>query len=100
MLESALEKHFVKRANEHGAFVRKVKWIAHNGAPDRLVILNGKTVWVELKSPACGPCFPASAHERAQAREHDRMRAAGADVRVIWSREAIDALFTELTCAP
>jgi hypothetical protein len=95
LTESDIEAYFVDQAKAHFAFVRKVKWIAHTSAPDRLLILRGRTIWIELKSSAAGPHFPCCAHSRAQDREHQRMRSAGADVRVLWSKEMIDELFGE-----
>jgi hypothetical protein len=95
MTESQIEAHFVTRAKEHFAVVRKLKWINHVGAPDRILINRGRVVFVELKSSTTGPRFPSGHHEAQQDREHQRMRAAGADVRVLWSFEQIDQLFGE-----
>ena len=105
MRESAIEKHLVKRVEELGGEVRKVKWIGRRGAPDRLVMLPGikapensrlgqayydymhppKTIWVELKAPGEAP-------EPHQAREHDRMRRMGQRVEVIDSIEGVEEL--------
>lgn len=50
------------------------------------------TTWVELKNPQTIKTFPANAHERAQHREHERMRKMGQRVEVIGTFEQVDAL--------
>lgn len=108
MRESTVEQHLVARVKALGGEVRKVKWINRPGAPDRLVMLppqhvgapglapsvqvRARTLWVELKNPKTILTFPANPHERAQAREHDRMRALGQVVLVIGTKEAVNAL--------
>ena len=100
MKERNIERYLVKRVEELGGEVRKVWWIGRRNAPDRVVMLphgtrcghyaNCKTIWAELKSPETIKTFPANAHERAQAREHARMRAAGQIVVVIGTIEQVD----------
>lgn len=99
MRESTIEKHLVKRVEELGGEVRKVKWIGRRGAPDRLVMLPAmsyhseapvvyhfaRTIWVELKAPGEVP-------EPHQEREHKRMRAMGQRVEVIDSIEGVEEL--------
>jgi hypothetical protein len=102
MLERDVEAHLVKRVKELGGECRKVKWIGRVGAPDRLVMLPdgwagpvcspAVTVWVELKHPGKAAKFPSNAHERAQDREHKRMRAMGQRVVVIDSIEGVEEL--------
>lgn len=107
MKERDIEKHLVKRVKQLGGEVRKVQWVGRVGAPDRLVMrpaefcvgrdgirqqLNFPTVWVELKNPDTVKTFPANAHERAQHREHQRMRAMGQVVKVIGTIEQIEEL--------
>ena len=88
MRESTIEDHLVRRANEIGGEVRKVKWIGRRGAPDRVVMLpGGRLYWVELKRPD-------QKAEPHQAREHERMRSMGQRVLIIDSFEAIEALLT------
>ena len=83
MHERDIEKYLVERAKALGGEVRKVKWIGRNGAPDRLVMQPGRTVWVELKAPG-QKCRPH------QIREHERMRRMGQQVAVVDSYEAVD----------
>lgn len=103
--ESDIEARLVKRVRDMGGEVRKVKWIGRNGAPDRLVMLpedfvpgtnkiihEGRTIWVELKAPGLAAKFPKNAHERAQHREHERMRRMGQRVEVVDSYEGIEEI--------
>jgi hypothetical protein len=85
MRESLIEKHLVAQVKAAGGEVRKVKWIGRRGAPDRLVLMNGFVVFVELK--ATGKTLEAH-----QEREHARMRKQGAWVCMIDSNEAVDLL--------
>lgn len=104
MRESDIEDYLVKRVKAVGGEVRKVQWIGRNSAPDRLVMLPFKeslysgrlktTVWVELKNPETIKTFPADARERAQAREHRRMRELGQRVEVIGTLEGVEALLS------
>ena len=68
-----------------GGEVRKVRFIGRRGAPDRLVMLPGRTVWVELKAPG----KVAAPH---QVREHQRMRRMGQRVEVIDSLRGIEVM--------
>jgi hypothetical protein len=98
--EADIERYLCKRVKELGGEVRKVKWIGRRSAPDRLVMLPAyagcgagswpRFAWVELKNPDTIKTFPANAHERAQHREHERMRALNAEVLALGTLEQID----------
>lgn len=90
MRESTIEDYLVERVRVLGGEVRKVKWIGRNGAPDRLVMLPKRTVWIELKAEGLAAFFPHTPHERQQHREHERMRAMGQRVEVVDSYQGID----------
>lgn len=106
MKESDIEDYLVRRVKELGGEVRKVKWIGRRSAPDRVVMLPpewadptalypsrwGGAIWVEVKAPGKLATFPADARERAQDREHKRMRAMGQNVAVVDSYEGVEAL--------
>lgn len=109
MRELTVEQYLVRRVRELGGEVRKVVWVGRRNAPDRLVMLPGRwlkagpllvaleyfpprTIWVELKNPTTILTFPANAHERAQAREHERMRALGQRVEVVGTHAQVDEL--------
>ena len=101
MKERDIERYLVKRVKELGGEVRKVAWVGRQGAPDRLVVLPmagdsafSIPIWVELKNPKTILTFPANAHERAQAREHARMRALGQRVEVIGTLYQVDELLS------
>lgn len=111
MRERDIEDYLKQRVKAMGGETRKVKWIGRNGAPDRLVMLSDsfrpcgqsdctgcysppRTIWVELKRPGKLATFPADAHERAQQREHERMRAMGQRVVVIDSLAGVDELLS------
>lgn len=96
MRESDIEDYLVKKVKEKGGEVRKVKWLGRNGAPDRVVMMEGihnRLVWVELKTEGLVALFPHTPHERQQHREHERMRAMGQRVVVIDSYVGVDELF-------
>jgi len=83
--ERDIEAYFKKRVEALGGLVRKLEFIGHRGAPDRLAILQNNVWFIEFKSAG----GVVAAH---QLREHARMRAAGATVLVIRSREEVHAL--------
>ncbi|NLX17390.1 MAG: VRR-NUC domain-containing protein [Ramlibacter sp.] len=85
MRENVIENHLVQRAKQLGGEVRKVRWIGRRGAPDRLVMLPGRMLWVELKAPG----EKVKPH---QAREHERMRAMGQTVAVVDSLDEVEAM--------
>lgn len=105
MLEKTVEKYLCDRVKATGGEVRKLIFAGHRGAPDRLVgwperqgtnglvtyTLVPVNVLVEMKKPK-GP--GAEAH---QLREHKRLRAIGFDVRVIHTKEQVDAFILEMT---
>lgn len=108
MRERNVEQHLVARVKALGGEVRKVKWIGRRGAPDRLVLLSPEAghriavlnnafgreprnysrqhIMVELKRPGLDA-------EDYQAREHERLRAAGFAVLVLDTIEKIDEVF-------
>ena len=87
--ERDIERYLVEKAAQAGGETRKVQWIGRHGAPDRLVMLPGRTLWVELKAPG----EKAKPH---QLREHARMRALGQVVVVVVdSFDGVDELLGE-----
>lgn len=108
MKESVIEAALIKRVEELGGEIRKVQWIGRLGAPDRFVMLpptfvresgdvlvyESQGIWVEVKNPDTIKTFPADARERAQAREHERMRRLGQRVEVIGTLEQIERLLS------
>lgn len=103
--ESEVEAYFVERVKALGGYTRKVKWLGRNKAPDRRAGLPAtgcnhrfvgyvgrpaRAFWVEFKAEGLAATFPNDAHERAQHREHQRMRACGEVVYVIDSKAGVD----------
>ena len=89
MKEIEIEDYLVERVKEIGGEIRKVKWIGRRGAPDRCVMVEGITFWVELKRPGAKP-------QPHQVREHERMRRAGQNVEIIDSFESVDVLIKNI----
>ncbi len=83
MRESQIENYLVERVKALGGECRKLRWIGRNGAPDRIVMLNGQVIFIELKAPG----EKAKPH---QVREHERMRRMGQRVEVVDSFERVD----------
>jgi len=104
MRESTVEEYLVAKVKALGGEIRKVHWGGRSKAPDRVVMLpshdgegrmtfNEGTTWVEVKNPQTIKHFPSNAHERAQDREHERMRKVGQRVLVLGTFEQIDEAF-------
>lgn len=109
MRESDIENYLVRRVKAMGGEVRKVKWVGRRSAPDRLVMIPprinypefgqikrtwARTIWVEVKNPSTIKTFPADSREKAQAREHQRMRDMGQRVEVIGTLQQVDELLS------
>lgn len=88
MLEAAIEYHLCHGAHRLGVDNRKVRWIGRRHAPDRVLMVFGG-IYVECKAPG-------ETLRPGQEREHERMREAGFDVRVVDSIAAADALLKEI----
>lgn len=86
MQERGLEDKAIKLAQSRGWLVRKVKWLGRRGAPDRVFIKHGITIWVEFKQ--------LNKDLRVQQnREVTRMRDHGAHVVRIDRLELADEIF-------
>jgi hypothetical protein len=89
--EGDLRKKLKARVEAYGGEIRAVSWLGRRSAPDVLCLFpppqqatrDGTTVWVETKAPKKGPTD-------AQAREHERLRAAGCTVLVINTEALLD----------
>ena len=82
-MEKGVEMPVVRRAEKAGWFCRKVAWPVRIGAPDRVFIKDGRVVWIEFKDAGKRP-------RKSQELEHDRMKAAGAEV--YWCDNVLEAL--------
>ena len=103
MRESVIEKTFVKRVEELGGEIRKLKWIGRNSAPDRMAMLPRRPRAITLGEGRGAPatfseatCFlvefkaPGKAPTIRQAREHERLRCVGMRVEVVDSLERVE----------
>lgn len=86
MLERDIEAYLVKRCKEIGALCDKFTSPQRRSVPDRLITFSGRVLFVELKATGKKPT-------EAQVRDHDRRRAAGAEVVWLDSKEGVDNLF-------
>jgi len=90
--EAVIEAYLVKRIHAIGGECEKFNSMARKFVPDRIVTMpGGRIIFVELKRVGKKP-------EVMQERDHQRRREMGFDVRVIDSKEGVDALVKELSC--
>lgn len=102
--ESVIRKALKDRVEAYGGEVRAASWLGRRNAPDVFVLLYEKLIvernggfkhvkpanfWVETKAPGGKP-------NKAQAREHKRMREAGCVVTVIATIARLDELLPPL----
>lgn len=107
--EGIIVSYARKRLTEKGCLCRKIAYEMRRGCPDMLVLvprvpfggkgpkkthawmwLPARTIFIEFKKDE------NTEPEPHQLREHERMRAVGADVRVIGTRQQVDELVEEL----
>ena len=81
--ESHVERYLTPQVQLAGGEVRKLAFIGRRGAPDRVVMLPGVLVFVELKSTV-GKLHPA------QEREHARLKAMSQQVVTIREEWEVD----------
>lgn len=84
MRESLIEQGLVRRVRSRGGVCLKWTSPGYDGVPDRIVFLPGRIVFVELKAPGKKPTA-------LQLKVHAKLRALGAEVLVIDSREGVNA---------
>lgn len=82
--ERDIRKLLKERVEAYGGEIRAVSWLGRRHAPDVMVLMPDTHSFVETKAPG-GKLRPG------QAREHERMRAAGCMVLVITTSEELDA---------
>lgn len=76
MKEAHIEKACIAMAKAAGYETRKVKFIAQNGAPDRIFFKPGRFIWVEMKQKS-GVVSPLQEHQM------NLLSAAGQEVHVV-----------------
>ena len=93
-----------KRLKEKGCLCRKIAYEMRRGCPDMLVLVPDRLIpagraWDQADSCVLFIEFKKDENtepEPHQLREHERMAAVGADVRVIGTRQQVDELVEEL----
>lgn len=88
--ESVVESHLYDETKRLGGLCFKFTPCGVNGVPDRIVVMNGRIVFVELKAPGKMP-------RPNQFAIHRKMRRAGAIVHVIDSKHGVDELLASLS---
>lgn len=102
--EGIIVTYAKKRLKEKGCLCRKIAYEMRRGCPDMLVLVPDRLVpvdgaWDQENSCVLFIEFKKDENtepEPHQLREHERMRAVGADVRVIGTRQQVDDLVEEL----
>lgn len=89
LVEKDIESYGVRKMRQADILFYKFVSPSRAGVPDRIAMYGGRVVFVELKRPGGKP-------RGLQIKVHETMRAHGMDVRVIDSKEGIDALIEEL----
>lgn len=81
--EKEIERYLVNKVKKAGGVA--YKWVSpgNRGVPDRIILLNDRVLFAELKAPGKKP-------SALQRRIHDRMLSLGARVWVIDSKEQVD----------
>lgn len=89
MKERDIEAYLIEQVRLQFGETRKLKFIGRDGAPDRLVLLPGVMVFVELKSPT-------GRLSAAQKRELRTLEYFGAKTAVVKSKSDVDKLLASL----
>lgn len=89
MRESSIERKLTEGIRRFDGLCLKFTSPGHRGVPDRIILLNGHLVFVELKAPGKKPT-------ELQRVMINKMKFHGASVEVIDSLEAVDRLLKEL----
>jgi hypothetical protein len=90
MKESAIRTALKARVAAYGGEVRAVSWLGRKNAPDVLCLFPPSRIVIEGSHVFCETKAPSKAATEAQAREHERMRAAGCEVLVITTLAELD----------
>lgn len=100
--EGIIQTYAQEQLKKRGCLVRKISYEGRRGCPDLLVLVpafldeaadyyyDSRTLFLEIKKDEQTKPDPH------QQREHERMRAVGADVRIIGSKAQIDSLLLEI----
>lgn len=87
--EKSIERYLVKRVADIGGKALKYSNPYETGYPDRLILVDGRCYWCELKTKGKKP-------RRIQSIRHEELRNLGFKVWVADSRELIDEIIHEI----
>lgn len=87
--ENKVERYLDKQVKLLGGDTRK--WVSpgRDGVPDRIVFLDGRVMFVEVKTVS-------GVTSTAQYREHDKLRALGASVTSVFGDSGVDAFISDI----
>jgi hypothetical protein len=90
--ENKVEKYLADQVKKRGGITRK--WVSpgYDGVPDRIVIIDGNVMFVEVKT-VDGKLTPI------QVREHDRLTAVGAKVFTVYGEKGVDSFLEYFRCS-
>ena len=90
--ENKVEKHLDDEVKKLGGITRK--WVSpgRDGVPDRIVIINGDVMFVEVKT-VDGKVTPV------QRREHERLTEAGGRVFTVYGETGVDCFLRDYKCS-
>lgn len=102
--EGIIQTYAQEQLKKRGCLVRKISYEMRRGCPDLLVLVPERQLVDEYGEYPGGPKMmfleikkdEQTKPDPHQQREHERMRAVGADVRTIGSKAQIDSLVAEL----
>lgn len=89
--EKVFQRNVISKCKKLGFFVAKMEAVGQSGFPDLLIIGNGKSLYLELKSPKGTGKLSA-----LQEIMHEEIRAAGGWVEVAQNMETVDRLLNLL----
>lgn len=87
--EGEIETYMAKQSKKNGILCYKFVSPGNRGVPDRILIGNGHTVFVELKAPGETP-------RELQKYVIRQMKKAGADVEVADTKESVDKILNRI----
>jgi len=88
--ENEVENYLIREVEKRGGKAYKFVSPGQIGVPDRIIILNGKTAFVELKRPQGGR------FSKVQKWQIEEMRKAGATVYTAKNKEEVDRIMEEM----
>ena len=89
VIEKNIEDYFIRKCEQNHMWTTKFISASRSGVPDRVVIYNGITIFVELKKPGEKP-------RPLQVEIHKKMRKYGALIEVLSTFDEVDVFIENL----